>query len=51
MNDFMVLMQQWDKVEEYIATADSASGEAMAKYDEYQDSLSGKDYLYVQKCA
>lgn len=42
MNDFMVLMQQWDKVEEYIATADSASGEAMAKYEEYQDSLSGK---------
>lgn len=42
MNDFMVLMQQWDKVEEYIATADGASGEAMAKYEEYQDSLSGK---------
>lgn len=42
MNDFMILMQQWDKVQEYIKTADNASGESMKKYEAYQDSLSGR---------
>lgn len=42
MNEFMVLMQQWDNVEKYIAEADNASGQSMEKYEAYTNSLSGK---------
>ena len=42
MNEFMVLMQQWENVEKYIAEADNASGQSLEKYEAYQDSLSGK---------
>ena len=42
MNDFMVLMQNWENVEKYIETADNASGQSMEKFEAYQESLSGK---------
>lgn len=42
MNEFMVLMEQWDNVEKYIDIANNASGESMKKYEAYQDSISGK---------
>lgn len=42
MNEFMVLMQQWDNVEKYINEADNASGQSMKKYEAYTDSLAGK---------
>lgn len=42
MNDFMVLMQNWENVEKYIETADNASGQSMQKFEAYQESLSGK---------
>lgn len=42
MNEFMVLMQQWDNVEKYIAEADGASGQSLEKYEAYVDSISGK---------
>lgn len=51
MNEFMVLMQQWENVEKYINEADNASGQSMEKYEAYTDSLAGKFCLYVQKCA
>ena len=51
MNEFMVLMQQWENVEKYITEADNASGQSMEKYEAYTDSLAGKFCLYVQKCA
>ena len=42
MNDFMVLMQQYSKAQEYMQTADEASGSSMEKYSAYTDSLEGK---------
>ena len=42
MNDFMVLMQNWENVEKYIETADNSSGQSMQKFEAYQESLSGK---------
>lgn len=42
MNEFMVLMQQWENVEKYINEADNASGQSMEKYEAYTDSLAGK---------
>ena len=42
MNEFMVLMQQWENVEKYINEADNASGQSMEKYEAYTNSLSGK---------
>ena len=42
MNDFMVLMQQWDNVEKYIGVANNASGESIEKYNAYTESLQGK---------
>ena len=42
MNEFMVLMQQWDNVEKYIAEADNASGQSLEKYEAYTQSLAGK---------
>lgn len=42
MNEFMVLMQQWENVEKYINEADNASGQSMQKYEAYTDSLAGK---------
>ncbi|MBC5688223.1 phage tail tape measure protein [Mediterraneibacter sp. NSJ-55] len=42
MNDFMVLMEQWENVEKYIETADNASGQSIQKYEAYTDSLAGK---------
>jgi TP901 family phage tail tape measure protein len=42
MNDFMILMQNWENVEKYIETADNSSGQSMQKFEAYQESLSGK---------
>lgn len=42
MNEFFVLMQQWENVEKYIETADNASGQSMQKYEAYTDSIAGK---------
>ena len=42
MNDFMVLMQQYSKAQEYMQMADDASGSSMEKYSAYTDSLEGK---------
>lgn len=42
MNDFMVLMQQYSKAQEYMQIADDASGTSMEKYSAYTDSLQGK---------
>lgn len=42
MNDFMVLMQQYSKAQEYMKIADDASGTSMEKYGAYTDSLEGK---------
>ena len=42
MNDFMVLMQQYSKAQEYMQIADDASGKSMEKYGAYTDSLEGK---------
>lgn len=42
MNDFMVLMQQYSKAQEYMQTASDASGSSMEKYSAYTDSLEGK---------
>lgn len=42
MNEFMVLMQQWDNVEKYIQTADESSGESLEKYEAYTNSIEGK---------
>ena len=42
MNDFMVLMQQYSKAQEYMQIADDASGSSMEKYSAYTDSLEGK---------
>lgn len=42
MNDFMVLMQQYSKAQEYMRIADDASGTSMEKYSAYTDSLEGK---------
>ena len=42
MNEFMILMQQWENVEKYIAEADGASGQSLEKYEAYVDSLAGK---------
>lgn len=42
MNEFMVLMEQWENVEKYIDIANNASGESMEKYAAYQESISGK---------
>lgn len=42
MNEFMVLMQQWENVEKYITEADNASGQSMEKYEAYTQSLEGR---------
>lgn len=42
MNEFMVLMQQWENVEKYINEADNASGQSMEKYEAYTQSLEGR---------
>lgn len=42
MNEFMILMKNWEQVEQYIATADNAAGQSMQKYEAYQDSITGK---------
>lgn len=42
MNNFMVLMQQYSKAQEYMQIADDASGTSMEKYSAYTDSLEGK---------
>lgn len=42
MNDFMVLMRQYSKAQEYMQIADDASGTSMEKYSAYTDSLEGK---------
>lgn len=40
-NDFTILMQNWESVEKYINVAVNSSGEAMEKFESYQDSLAG----------
>lgn len=40
-NEFMVLMEQYSKVEEYTATAEQSSGQSLEKFAAYQESLSG----------
>lgn len=42
MNEFMILMQQWENVEKYITEADNASGQSMQKYEAYTQSLEGR---------
>lgn len=42
MNEFMILMQNWDKVQEYTKTANEASGQSMEKFTAYQESATGK---------
>lgn len=42
MNEFLVLMQNYDQALQYMETAQNSSGESMKKYETYQDSLSGK---------
>ena len=40
-NNFMILMQQYDKVREYMQIADQSSGESIQKFTAYQESLAG----------
>lgn len=42
LNDFMVLMQNYDTALGYIDTAAESSGSSMEKYEAYTDSLAGK---------
>lgn len=42
LNDFFVLMSQWDNVEKYIEEATNASGSSMKKFEAYQESITGK---------
>lgn len=42
MNEFMILMQNWNKVQEYTQTANEASGQSMEKFAAYQESATGK---------
>ena len=42
MNNFLVLMDQWNNVQKYTETALNSSGESMQKYEVYQESLTGK---------
>lgn len=42
MNEFMILMQNWNKVQEYTQTANEASGQSMEKFAAYQESVTGK---------
>lgn len=42
LNAFMVLMQNYDKAQEYIEKANNSSGESIKKYEAYQDSIGGK---------
>ena len=42
MNEFMILMQNFPKAQEYMQTALDSSGESMKKYEAYTDSIQGK---------
>lgn len=42
MNSFLILMQNWNKVQEYTKTANEASGQSMEKFASYQESATGK---------
>lgn len=42
MNEFMVLMQNYGKAQEYAELATNASGQSMEKYQAYTESLAGK---------
>lgn len=42
MNEFLVLMQNYDKALEYMDTAQNASGQSLDKYEAYQESLNGR---------
>lgn len=42
MNEFMVLMQNYDKALEYSELATNASGQSMEKYSSYTESLAGQ---------
>lgn len=41
-NSFMVLMQNYPKVQEYVTIAMNSSGESMKKFEAYTDSATGK---------
>lgn len=42
MNDFLILMQNWAKVQEYAVVANESSGQSMEKFAAYQESATGK---------
>ena len=42
MNEFLVLMQNYDKALEYSELATNASGQSMEKYSSYTESLAGQ---------
>ena len=42
MNDFMILMQNYSKAQEYMQIANESSGQSMEKFSAYQDSMTGK---------
>lgn len=42
LNDFFVLMSQWENVEKYMEEASNASGSSMERFETYQESISGK---------
>lgn len=42
MNEFMILMQNYDKAMEYVDIANNSSGESLEKYSAYTESLDGK---------
>ena len=42
MNEFMILMQNFPKAQEYMQIATDSSGESMRKYEAYTESAAGK---------
>lgn len=42
MNEFLVLMQNYSKAQEYMQIATNSSGESLKKYEAYTDSAAGK---------
>ena len=42
MNEFLVLMQNYSKAQEYMQIATNSSGESLKKYEAYTDSAKGK---------
>lgn len=42
MNEFMVLMQNYGKAQEYAEVATNSSGQSLEKYEAYTESLAGR---------